>query len=149
MSRIIDWAKPLSDDDRAWAKDRGMYYQIEQNDLAHGNEVPLSDEQRINRTGVLGTEPSAAADRTEPLDKNPQQTGLHTNQAGEPLDPESGLVRTTAAPAEEGDQYDEMAKEEMRDEDESRNDGRPDEDRILISRTPDDLPTRLREDDAK
>lgn len=146
MSRQIDWDKPLSEDDRRWALDRGMYHKVALNDEQHGNSEEPDEDARARSTGVRGTEPSSQ-ERTEPLERTPQTTGLHTDHAGRPLDPETGLARDSGGSDEDGDEYDEMSKGELRDEIDRRNSERDDDDRIPVSGNAEDLRARLREDD--
>ena len=152
MTRKLDWDKPLSDEDRQWALDRGMTHQVQANDLLSKDPDDPTDDQRMVASGLRGTEPSAQSDRTEPLEPSPQQVGLHTDHAGKPLDPETGLARKTddGASDDDGDDYDVMSKGELRDEVDKRNeDGRDEDDRIPVSGTAEDLRVRLREDDVK
>lgn len=151
MSRTLDWEKPLSDEDRQWALDRGMTWQVEQNDALGGDKADLSEERQVIATGLRGTEPSSQSDRTEPLEMNPQARGLHTDHAGRALDSETGLPRQERSDDDsDGDKYDEMTKGELREEVDTRNDARgDDEDHIPVSGTAGELRDRLREDDAQ
>lgn len=66
MSRQLDFSKPLSDDDRKYALDRGMYAEVRANDLEHAEESEVHDPAGPEATGLTGNEPSRVADHQTP-----------------------------------------------------------------------------------
>lgn len=54
MAREIDWSKPLSDEDRAWAEQRDwLHDKIRQNDEEHGGKAKGKEQSRDERMDEL------------------------------------------------------------------------------------------------
>jgi hypothetical protein len=136
MTRSVDWSKPLSDEDREWALNRGMDLQIRENDALSGRTSDdTNDMSSVVLTGIAGTEPSLDSDRTEPSGVGEAQLALNAIQ------------NSLQGSGEPDDDYSTMTKDELREEIEARNEERGEDDQLLVSGTKADLAERLREDD--
>lgn len=101
MARTIDWSKPLSDEDRAWAAQRGdqqfdgksFNQLISENDVEHGKEAKDSKKSRAERMDDLR---SSIADAENELSRLQQEQVDEDNRnaalAGSLGDQAKGLI---------------------------------------------------------
>lgn len=141
MSRQLDFSKPLSDDDRKYALDRGMYAEVRANDLEHSEESEVHDPAGPEATGLTGNEPSREADHQTPtgvglaaLTANP---GAKTVVEAEKETP----TPSPAESAEKGTDYNSKTIAELQQELENRE--------LSKSGSKAELVARLEEDDKE
>jgi len=121
MSKAIDLEQPLSDEDRAWLKERSLIHEIEANDRLFGKdepEEPEIDEELGSQKLVTTAAKQFWEPGTEPETKYVQRPydAQVTGHFAPEVTPEGAQAGTQSAEAEEDIQYltiDEL-KEELR-----------------------------------
>jgi len=102
MARDINWDEPLSDEDRAWAIQRGDQQGpggrkfsdlMQENDEKHGRAQKAQSKSRDERRAELRTIISDAQNELERLDREEvEETNRNTALAGSVGDREAGLI---------------------------------------------------------
>lgn len=101
MAREIDWTKPLSDEDRAWAEQRldmpagnnmNMRERIEANDQEHGREAKQTAQTRQERLEEIRAEMAALENEQTRLTlEQAEEDRQNAAFSGTPADARAGL----------------------------------------------------------
>lgn len=129
MSRQVDTQVKLSDDDRKYLLGRNQIDVVAANDAQFRSDEGLSVDNRVQRTGLTGDEPSLQSDRHEGAGQGAAQMQVR-------VDPTAGSVQEP----EEEDEYDEMSGDELREELRGRG--------LTVGGKVAELRQRLRQDDV-